>query len=209
MRDLLVTLMVFGSLPLILRKPFFGVLVWTWLGLMNPHRVCWGFARNMPYAQIVVLVLFASLVISYQKTARRTEVHALTVMLGIWWAWMLVTTVLAFFPYGAWIQWNKVWKIMLLTFIIIYLLNTRQRIHALVWTMALSLGFYGVKGGIFTLTTGGSFAVYGPAGTFIGGNNEIGLALIMTVPLIRYLQLQAKAAWLRIGLVGAMLLTMI
>ena len=33
----------------------------------------------------------------------------------------------------------------------------------------------------------------GPPSTFIGGNNEIGLALIMTVPLMRYLHLQAKS----------------
>ena len=40
-----------------------------------------------------------------------------------------------------------------------------------------------------------------PAGSFIAGDNEIGLALIMTIPLLRYLQLTAKAAWLR-GAIG-------
>ena len=30
--------------------------------------------------------------------------------------------------------------------------------------------------------------VLGPDGTFIGGNNEIALALIMTIPLMHYLQ---------------------
>ena len=60
------------------------------------------------------------------------------------------------------------------------------------WVCVISLGLYGVKGGIFTLLTGGGYSVYGPAGTFIGGNNEIGLALIMTVPLMRYLQISRR-----------------
>src|SRR3569832_3032786 len=65
------------------------------------------------------------------------------------------------------------------------LMRDRFRIELLVWTIALSLGFYGGKGGIFTITSGGVHHVMGPPNSFIGGNNEIGLALIMTVPLLR------------------------
>ncbi len=70
---------------------------------------------------------------------------------------------------------------------------------ALVWVIALSLGFYGVKGGIFTVITGGGYQVRGPGASFIGGNNEIGLALAMTVPLLFFLSRHATAsisAWL-------------
>ena len=49
----------------------------------------------------------------------------------------------------------------------------------------------------------------GPPNTFIGGNNEIGLALIMTMPLMRYLQLQAKKIWVKWGLMAAMGLTFV
>ena len=52
--------------------------------------------------------------------------------------------------------------------------------------IALSIGFYGVKGGIFTIVTGGVYRVQGPPGTFIAGNNEIGLAIAMTIPLLCY-----------------------
>ncbi len=55
-----------------------------------------------------------------------------------------------------------------------------------------SLGFYGVKGGIFTIATGGAYRVWGPPESFIEGNNELALALIMTIPLMRFLQLQAR-----------------
>jgi probable O-glycosylation ligase (exosortase A-associated) len=86
-------------------------------------------------------------------------------------------------------------------------MGTRQRMHWLVWVIALSLGFYGVKGGIFALLTGGQHRVWGPAGSFIEDNNSLGLALIMTLPLLRFLQMHAQAAWLRLGLVGMMVLT--
>jgi probable O-glycosylation ligase (exosortase A-associated) len=75
--------------------------------------------------------------------------------------------------------------------------------------MTLSLAFYGVKGGIFTILNGGSYHVRGPSGSFIGGDNEIGLALIMTIPLLRYLQLNMTNVLLRFAMWPAMLLTAI
>src|SRR5262245_15052453 len=53
MRDLHVTALIFASLPYIFKRPYVGVLVWTWISFMNPHRLTWGFAFNMPFAMIV------------------------------------------------------------------------------------------------------------------------------------------------------------
>ena len=41
MRDIVLTLVIFGTLPFILWRPHIGVLVWTWIGFMNPHRLTW------------------------------------------------------------------------------------------------------------------------------------------------------------------------
>jgi probable O-glycosylation ligase (exosortase A-associated) len=75
-----------------------------------------------------------------------------------------------------------------------------------IWVIVFSLGFYGVKGGIFTILTGGSSHVVGPEGTFIEGNNELALAIIMTIPLVRYLHLHETNKWLKRGLGAALLL---
>ena len=89
---------------------------------------------------------------------------------------------------------EKVAKIQLMIFVTLMLMQSKERINLLVWVMTLSLAFYGVKGGIFTILHGGVYHVRGPAGSFIGGDNEMGLALVMTIPLLRYLQLSAAKA---------------
>ena len=68
------------------------------------------------------------------------------------------------------------------------------------WVLVASIGFYGFKGGIFTIANGGIYRVWGPPDSFIEGNNEIGLALIMTIPLMRFLQLQQRSPWAKHGL---------
>jgi len=207
MRDLFVTLVVFGSLPLILRKPFVGVLVGSWLGLMNPHMLCWSFAAGKPFAFIIAVTLILSFLIS--KEPKRLPASALVGLLGFWWFWLFVTTLTAFYPDSAWEYWGRAWRIMLLTFLTIALLTSRERIDALVWTCVISLGIYGVKGGIFTVLGGGTNHVNGPAGTFIGGNNEIGLALVMTIPLMRYLQLTSTNRWVKYAMMAAMGLSVV
>jgi probable O-glycosylation ligase (exosortase A-associated) len=55
--------------------------------------------------------------------------------------------------------------------------------------------------------TGGNYRVWGPAESFIEDNNHLGAALIMVIPLMRYLQLQAQRRYVRYGLLAAMALT--
>jgi probable O-glycosylation ligase (exosortase A-associated) len=206
-RDIVLTALIFGTLPFILFRPYFGVLVWTWLGFMNPHRLTWSFAYDMPFAMIVALATLMGLLMSREpkKIPWTRETILLVVLIG----WMLVTTINSMYPSLAWVKMNQFWKILLMVYVTMMVMQSRERIDLLVWVIALSIGFYGVKGGIFTVVNGGVYHVRGPEGSFIGGDNEMGLALIMTIPLLRYLQLTTTRVWVRLGLVGAMLLSAI
>jgi probable O-glycosylation ligase (exosortase A-associated) len=156
---------------------------------------------------IIALVTLIALLLSRED--KRIPWTRETVVLLIFILWMCVTTLFALHPEPAWNELVKVLKIELMTFVTMMLMKDRFRIDLLVWVIAFSLGFYGVKGGFFTITTGGGYHVMGPERSFIGGNNEIGLALIMTVPLMRYLHLQSKHAWVKWGLMLAMGLTFV
>ena len=50
-RDLLVTAIVLGALPFALKHAYIGVLLWTWISIMNPHRLAWGFAYTFVVCQ--------------------------------------------------------------------------------------------------------------------------------------------------------------
>ncbi len=207
MRDIVLAIIVFGLLPYVLARPSWGVYLSAWLGYMNPHRLCYGFMLSFPVVMVVALTTLVGMILSKEKKRMiwSREIVILLIML----AWMGVTTTQAFFFDLAFEQYIKVIKIQILTLMTLMLLTTREKLHIFVWIIALSLGFYGIKGGIFTIVHGGVYRVQGPLGTFIGGNNELALALVMTIPLMRYLHLQETRKWVKLGLVGAMLLTAI
>ena len=191
-------MLVFASLPIILFQPHVGVLVWAWLGFMNPHRLAWGFVRTLPLAETVAITTVVGMVLTGRW--KRPPLSIETALLALFVFWMQITTLYAFNQEGAWLQLEKVAKIQLMIFVTMMLIRSQQQIRALVWVIVISLGLFGVKGGIFTIVTGGQERVWGPEGTFLDGNNEIGLALIMTIPLMRYLQLTTTRRWVRSGL---------
>lgn len=203
MRDIVITLFVLGLVPAVLVRPHIGLLLWAWIGYMNPHRFTYGFAYDFPFAQIVALATFAGLIFSKEKL--RLPMKPVTIVLFLFLIWMTVTSVFALDD-EAWDKWEKVVKIQLMTFITMVAMREKRRVEWLIWVIVVSIGFFGVKGGIFTLATGGGYHVLGPLDSFISGNTEIGLALIMTLPLMRYLQLHEERRWMRWALGAAMLL---
>jgi probable O-glycosylation ligase (exosortase A-associated) len=204
-RDIVLTLVVLASLPVCVARPWIGVLVFSWLSYMNPHRLTWGFAFDQPFAQLAALATLTGLAFS-RETNRFPWSPTVIVWLALL-AWMGITTIFALDPSEATTGLSKVAKIQLMVFVTLYVMGTKERMNALVWVIATSIAFYGVKGGIFALTTGGQYRVWGPFGTFIEDNNSIGLALVMTLPLLRFLQVTATEKWIKLALFAGMALT--
>jgi probable O-glycosylation ligase (exosortase A-associated) len=206
MRDYLVMGIIFGSLPFCFFKPFFGILVWSWISYMNPHRLAWSLFRFQAAQYVAIPTLLG---LFFTKDRQKLPLERETVLMLLLWIFFTFTTFYALYPSDAWRQWDKVSKIFLITFVTLVLCTNRQKLRYLFLTIAFSLGFYGFKGGIFSIATGGAYKIWGPERTFIGGNNEIALALLMTVPILYFLGREEKNKLLRIVLLAACFLSVI
>jgi putative inorganic carbon (HCO3(-)) transporter len=198
MRDFFLTAFVFCIAPVALIRPWVGIVGFFWLGFMNPHKLSWGFARGMPYAQMLAVCTLAGLLFTKDKKSIpwTTELVIMVLLAG----YFTFTTFFAWAPGPAWVQWEKVMKIYFMTFIMTMLIYDRYKIHILLLISALSIGFFGFKGGIFTLTSGGANHVLGPEGTFIEGNTFLGLAMLMVLPLLVFLAREENRKWVKRGL---------
>ncbi|MFT3847198.1 MAG: putative O-glycosylation ligase, exosortase A system-associated [Propionivibrio sp.] len=203
MRDLVLALIVFGAIPFILRAPFVGLLTWVWLGIMNPHKLSWGWAFDMPFAQIVAVCTLLSILLNSKKLYGFPKDRA-SIALILFVLWLGVSPLFSFHPEEEFERWLQPTKIIFMTLMALVIVGKRDQVHKLVWALALSVGFFGIKGGIFTLSSGGSYRVWGPPGGAIADNNALAVALVMTVPLFRYLQLHTENKWIRRAALAAM-----
>lgn len=204
MRDLAITGLFLFFLPQVFRHAYIGVLLWTWISVMNPHRLTWGFAYDLPFAAAAAGATFIALMTTKDKVSMPRS--GIVTVLIIFILWMCVTTAFGFFPGESLDQLKKVMKIQVMTLVALAVLQDKKHIQLFVWINVLSIGFFGLKGGVYTIMTGGGGRVWGPGG-FIGGNNEIGLAMLITIPLMYYLTLTNDNKWIKRGLFVMMLMT--
>lgn len=208
LRDLLVAGIVFASIPICLFRPWIGILVWSWISYMAPHRLTWGIAYNMPVAFITSLATIGGMVLTREPISVPRS-RSITLLLMLWIVFLLSTFLGPLYPVDALDQFIKVSKILLATFLTILLCQRRERVRALLWVIAMSIGFFGAKGGVWGILTRGQSTLFGPPGTFIAGNNELGLALNMNLPILAYLRQEETNPWLKRLLLAMFLLSIV
>lgn len=204
MRDILIVSLVLLAGMTALRKPWVGALLWACLSLLNPHRFTYGFAFSAPLAAFAAGTTIIGLMVTKERRWPFTTAPAFMLLVFI--LWITVSWLAGLDPEGDAEQWKKVMKIFVMTLVTLAVVLHRNQIITLVWVVAGSLAVLGVKGGVFTVLTGGSYRVWGPPGTFIEDNNEFALALVMTIPLLRFLQQQCPGRLMRHFMTLCMLL---
>jgi probable O-glycosylation ligase (exosortase A-associated) len=193
-RDIALVLIVGVLLPMVFKRPEFGAYLWAWFSLMSPHRMTYGFAYSLPFAQLIALVTMAALAIKQQRQVLPR--NAITVIWAMLFFWMTLTCFFAMNSRDLVLdRWIFVFKIQLMTLVSLMLVTKPEHLKILVMVVALSIGFYGIKGGVFTIVTGGGSRVWGPGGSLLEGNNELAVGLIVISPLLYWMRETLSRRW--------------
>ncbi len=206
LRDILVFAVFLIGLPLSFRRPFIGLLMFTWLAYMRPQDLCWGPAREFRFSFYTALVLYAGYgIFEFRRGLGRKDLRNY-MFLGLF-AFVGLSIPYAEFQFERqYERYLEFGKILLMASLTTTLVDSKKRLTILMWTIAVSLGFYGVKGGIFGAQ--GGRIIEGPGGLILD-NNDFGLAMVMNLPLLFFLTKGQKSQNLRVGLLIACILTVI
>ena len=204
MRDVLLGLLILACVIRAISHPWIGILGWTVLSIMNLHQYSWLLA-SMPVAAAVAIATMVGLLVNRDRP--QFQMTGEVAVLLFFMLWMSITYAFSFSPEASFEQLKKVMKIDLMILVALVALHSRQHILGLAWALAGSIGFFGFKGGLFTILTGGAYRVWGPSTTYIEGNNELALALIVIIPVLRFLQLTITNRWGKAGLTSVMVLS--
>jgi probable O-glycosylation ligase (exosortase A-associated) len=181
-RDLLVIAVIYGSLPVIVFRPYIGLLVYCWLAFMRPQDMAWGASKMLPLSQWVALAMLAGIVLTLGRE-RLATLKQQTVYLILLAGWITLSVANALVPRISENVYGYYWKAVLIAILTTGLVRDRKRFRILVMLIAFSIGFLGAKRGLFGLLRGGARYHDGPGG-FMNDNNAFALALNMVLPLL-------------------------
>jgi probable O-glycosylation ligase (exosortase A-associated) len=197
MRDLLLFIIIVVAIPISFFRPFFGIVMWTWITFFNPHRYTWGFMYNFPVAAVIAVPTLLGCL--FTATINRRFLKWETVLTAVLWLWFCLSYIHALqVPFfqghldDAKLELIRVSKVLLITFAMILLVTSYQRLKYLVMVTAMSFGFLAIKGGIFGIRTAGESRVWGPPDSFIADNNSFALAVNMSLPMLLFLARDEK-----------------
>jgi probable O-glycosylation ligase (exosortase A-associated) len=205
MRDVIVLAIILGSVPVCLFYPYFGILMWSWVAYFNPHRFTFGMAYDFPVAQAIAIPTILGLV--FNRQFNKGIFQRETVLLLFLWIWYFVTYAhcvmtpeLARHALDAKPVLMGISKILLMTFLSILLVTSRDKLRYLLLLTVACFGILAIKGAFFGLRTGAEERVWGPPGSFIEDNNFLALATNMCLPLFFYMAQSEKSKWIKLFL---------
>jgi len=205
MRSAIVLLIIFASLPICFFRPYFGLLMWTWIAYFNPHRLTYGAAYSFPVAMAIAIPTLSGLLFTREKNSLKDIFTRETILLFMLWAWFIFNfiytshnTLFASHAVDGFKILDRTNKILLMTVVAVILITSAKKLKYVCYVVAFSIGFYAVKNVIFGLRTSAGSRVWGPPGSFIEDNNFLAAATNMTIPLLFFLARNEKNPKLRL-----------
>ena len=193
-------------LPVSFMSAYTGVLLWVWVALLSPNDLLTGFLSGIPFNKIVAVTTCGMFLVGREKKDPYLDTTLVFLALFVLsatmsWQFSILPTELGTDLY------LKLLKSVILAFMITAVMTTRHRLHLLVLTIAVALGFLAVKEGLISLLMGGGHKIIGSGS--VGDNNSLAAALLMIVPLIFYLSRYSAVRYMRFGLMAVLGLALI
>ena len=206
MRDALLLAVIVGGLLAALRYPFVGMILWAWFSLMTPQQMAYG-TFGIPLNLVIAATTIAAIVL--RGEAARFRFDSVTFWLSAVAGWLFVSQANSLDQANSAIYFDRFIKTLLFAILCAQMANTKLRVHALVWTLVLSIGFFAAKGALFTLFTLGRYHVQGVPLTILEDNNHLGIAIATILPMILYLRGEAARPATRKAMTALLLLSIL
>lgn len=207
MRDLV----LLAVLPLLLyamfKRPFIALGMWPWTALFFPNGWVYGAASSIRYNLLFAGVTILTYVASKHKP--KVNLTALGVGVLLFFVW---TTISSIFAIGntevTWEYWNRFWKVIALFMFVLFIVEKKLHVDMVLWSVVLSVGFYGNLEALKYFASGGSHAIAGMSGHVLGDRNELAVAFVMTLPICAYLlgEYGERSRLIKLALLGTMVL---
>src|SRR5690348_6990745 len=138
MRDIPLLLGFLVMTPMIITRPYLGVLAWCWTALLVPNSYVYGLASAIRFNLWIAIVTL--LAWPFASKPKAIPINTTSLLLGGLLIWATISSVfsIAPIPEDTWTQWELVAKTLVLSLAVMAFMRTRTRMVAMLFAIALS-----------------------------------------------------------------------
>ena len=179
-------------------RPKIGLFGYTWFALMRPDVLAFSDPANSYSLVIAVCTLVGSLF----QIGRVTLLLRNPMVIGLL-ILEIPVAISAFAAVDPELSLPYYWllvRVLVMAVLIPMFVESLEDLRILFLIMVVSLGFIGLKFGLFGLVRGGARITFGYDNGMLSGNNEVGMALAMILPFCYYATQLVKWQWQKLGM---------
>ncbi len=164
---------------------------------MRLQDLSWGFARDIRWSFYVAIVMFAGALVSARERNYMARDWRCYVMLLL--SALIGLSIVYAGEYGASVTsgYTEFAKIIIISLFTTGIVTSRERLRLLLWVIALSFGFFGMKAGIVGILSLGQQQILQGPGGMLKDNNDFALGLAMGIPMMWHIASSEKRVALR------------
>ncbi|HXT70273.1 MAG TPA: putative O-glycosylation ligase, exosortase A system-associated [Vicinamibacterales bacterium] len=191
LRMIFVAILIVAGAVFSTQGPFQGLLFYIWNAYFRPEY--WVFDPILFQFHISLIVAIYIIVRTAAKLPN-PQLNPGTILLWLFFAQALVGTVMSEAPARSWIFFDQLWRIVVITYLIVVLVDDRHKYRLVLVTMVLSLGFEAAKQGWANFFRAPGQPNTNPY-TFLGDNNGVAMGMMMLLPIIGALIQTTPRMW--------------
>src|SRR5262245_8773593 len=135
LRSLLLIGFIAGTVPAIFMAPHVGLLVWTWISVMSPHRFVYGMGESLPYNLVIAVVTILAWLVSAEPKRFKLDLPmGIFLCLG---GYYTLTTLTSLAPDLSFNIWDRTIKSMVLALLVCVMITNRVRVESMVGVIVI------------------------------------------------------------------------
>lgn len=209
MRDLMMLGAMFLLVPLAISNRRAAYLLWGWTAVLSPVYYLYGIMQSFRFNLLFALIALSLLIFKpVPNSLFKMSPTFVLILLLLLHSMLSIAFGYPDNPFNE-ILGAQFFKSIVFCLVMIWFIEDRDHMHALLVMLALGLGFHGVVEGLKVIATAGGHQVSGIPTSMMSDNNHFGVGMVMVVPILYYLSQHSKNKFVRFGFLAGMFLTVI
>ncbi len=191
LRMIFVAIIIVAGAVFSTQGPFQGLLFYIWNAYFRPE---YWVHDPILFQFHISLIVAIYIIIRTAIKLPNPQLNPGTILLWLFFAQALHSTIMSEASTRSWIFFDQLWRIVVITYLMVVLVDDRHKFRLVLVTIALSLGFEAAKQGWANLVRAPGAPNTNPY-TFLGDNNGVAMGMMMLLPLIGALIQTTPRKW--------------